>query len=253
MTVKNIFPNFPVPQGRTVALAVVLTFTGGCTSNGVKDSLQSGFSTVGDKVSGGIKTLKDKRSQRSGNNIGTSDSDIALVKKFPLDQVPHTLMRKPVAAGTLTSGHGYRLSPTGIPLPRKHKGVDYGADTGTAIYAAGSGTIEKLYVSSSFGKTITIKLKTASPLSMLTWIHLQRDSKRVWKYPELKSLEPSVAQVDPVAHTCILNCAMAESLLTHCLNIIQTMKPLKSLPLRVTASTTLRGRTSATSTAQTFI
>lgn len=153
MTVKNIFPNFPVPQGRTVALAVVLTFTGGCTSNGVKDSLQSGFSTVGDKVSGGINTLKNRKKK----NIGTSDSDIALVKKFPLDQVPHTLMRKPVAAGTLTSGHGYRLSPTGIPLPRKHKGVDYGADTGTAIYAAGSGTIEKLYVSSSFGKTITIK------------------------------------------------------------------------------------------------
>ena len=158
MPVTNIFSHIPRPRTRTIVLAVVIMFSGGCSSDGVKDSLQTGFSTVGDKVSGGIKSIKDGRSKQSGkkSKFGTSASDIALVSKFPLDQVPHTLMRKPVAEGTLTSGHGYRLSPTGIPLPRKHKGVDYGADTGTAIYAAGSGTIEKLYVSSSFGKTITI-------------------------------------------------------------------------------------------------
>lgn len=85
--------------------------------------------------------------------------DIELVKRFPLDEVPHTLMRKPLASGVLTSGHGYRFSPTGIPMPRKHKGVDYGADTGTAIFAAGNGTIDKLYVSTSFGKYIRIKHK----------------------------------------------------------------------------------------------
>lgn len=101
-----------------------------------------------DRVGG----VKDRLS-----NLSKSANDIELVKKFPLDEVPHTLMRKPVAEGVLTSGHGYRLSPTGIPLPRKHKGVDYGADSGIAVYAAGSGTIEKLYVSRSFGKTITIQ------------------------------------------------------------------------------------------------
>lgn len=146
-------------HARTLTLAIVLTLIGGCTSAGVKDSLQSGFSTVGNKVSGGIQALKNKRSQRGQKKkkFGTSANDIALVKKFPLDEVPHTLMRKPLAKGVLTSGHGYRLSPTGIPLPRKHKGVDYGADTGTEIYAAGSGTIEKLYVSSSYGKYIRIQ------------------------------------------------------------------------------------------------
>ena len=159
MIVKQELPKKHRSLTRLLLVSIILASASGCASNGVKESLQSGFSTVGDKVSGGIQAIKNKRAQKSKQKkkIGTSPGDIALVKRFPLDQVPHTLMRKPVANGVLTSGHGYRLSPTGIPLPRKHKGVDYGADTGTSIFAAGNGTIEKLYVSSSYGKYIRIQ------------------------------------------------------------------------------------------------
>jgi murein DD-endopeptidase MepM/ murein hydrolase activator NlpD len=66
-------------------------------------------------------------------------------------------MKKPVATGSLTSGHGYRLSPTGVPLPRNHKGVDYAAPPGTPIYAAGDGTIVKQYESKSYGYYIRIE------------------------------------------------------------------------------------------------
>jgi murein DD-endopeptidase MepM/ murein hydrolase activator NlpD len=77
--------------------------------------------------------------------------------KFKSNEVPNTLMKKPVANGVLTSKYGYRLSPTGTPFPKKHKGIDYKAKEGTAIYASGSGTIEKKYVSKSYGNYIRIK------------------------------------------------------------------------------------------------
>lgn len=81
-----------------------------------------------------------------------------MMSEFALDEVPHTLDRKPVAEGRLTSTYGYRMRPTGLKfLPKKHNGIDYAAPQGTPIYASGDGVIEKLYVSSSFGNIIRIK------------------------------------------------------------------------------------------------
>jgi len=80
-----------------------------------------------------------------------------LAKNFSAEEAPHTIMVKPVAEGVLTSGHGYRLSPTGVPLPRKHKGVDYAAPQGTQVYAAASGVVEKRYLSESYGNYIRIR------------------------------------------------------------------------------------------------
>lgn len=76
--------------------------------------------------------------------------------KYPETQVPHILLTKPVADGRLTSRFGYRLNPAGIPLPKKHKGIDYAAPEGTAVYAAGDGIIGKQYKSRSFGNYIKI-------------------------------------------------------------------------------------------------
>jgi len=77
--------------------------------------------------------------------------------KFKASEVPNTLMKKPVAEGRLTSTFGFRLNPSGIPLPKKHKGIDYAAPEGTAIYASGDGIIDKKYVSKSYGNYIRIK------------------------------------------------------------------------------------------------
>jgi len=76
---------------------------------------------------------------------------------FDAGDTPHNLMIKPVAVGVLTSGHGYRISPTGEPVPRKHKGVDYAAPVGTEVFAAGDGVIEKRYNSKSYGNYIRIR------------------------------------------------------------------------------------------------
>ncbi|MFK7858009.1 MAG: M23 family metallopeptidase [Granulosicoccus sp.] len=67
------------------------------------------------------------------------------------------MLKKPVGAGRLSSGYGYRINPRGIGLPERHKGVDYAAPTGTAIYAAADGVIDKIYVSEIYGKYILIE------------------------------------------------------------------------------------------------
>jgi len=80
-----------------------------------------------------------------------------IASRYPFDQVPHTLLKKPISTGSLTSGFGYRMSPSGIPRPKKHKGVDYAAPAGTPVIAAGDGVVVKRYVSSSYGKYIRVR------------------------------------------------------------------------------------------------
>lgn len=137
-------------------LLVAATLTIGCATTDVKSTLLDGYEKVSTTVKSGVQNIK-KGNSTSNTSDQTNANDLALVGRFPITEVPHTLLRKPLATGRLTSGHGYRLSPTGIPLPRKHKGVDYAAETGTEIFAAGGGTIEKLYTSKSYGNYIRIK------------------------------------------------------------------------------------------------
>ena len=133
------------------ALTVVIS---SCTSVPTKQDFQNGVQYAQKSVSDGFNRLKVKGPSASSKQ---SNDVQAIVSQFPLDQVPHTLMKKPVAEGRLTSGHGYRFSPTGVPIPKKHKGVDYAAPVGTPIYAAGEGTIVKHYTSKSYGNYIRIE------------------------------------------------------------------------------------------------
>ncbi|HRK98293.1 MAG TPA: peptidoglycan DD-metalloendopeptidase family protein [Alphaproteobacteria bacterium] len=74
------------------------------------------------------------------------------------------LMRTPVAYGRMSSGFGMRRHPV-LGYTKMHKGVDFAAPTGTKIYAAGDGVIERASRFSSFGNYIRIrhnsKLSTA--------------------------------------------------------------------------------------------
>ncbi len=66
------------------------------------------------------------------------------------------LVRKPVAEGIMRSGFGLRRHPI-LGYVKMHTGVDWAAPTGTQIYAAGNGVIEKEGWESGYGKFILIR------------------------------------------------------------------------------------------------
>ncbi len=66
------------------------------------------------------------------------------------------LVRKPVTAGIMRSGFGIRRHPI-LGYTKVHTGVDWAAPTGTPIYAAGNGVIEKEGWESGYGKFILLK------------------------------------------------------------------------------------------------
>ena len=66
------------------------------------------------------------------------------------------LVRKPVIAGIMRSGFGIRRHPI-LGYTKMHTGVDWAAPTGTPIYAAGNGVVEKEGWESGYGKFILLK------------------------------------------------------------------------------------------------
>ena len=66
------------------------------------------------------------------------------------------LVRKPVATGIMRSGFGARNHPL-LGYFKMHTGVDWAAPLGTAIYASGNGTVDKVGWESGYGKYVRIK------------------------------------------------------------------------------------------------
>jgi murein DD-endopeptidase MepM/ murein hydrolase activator NlpD len=66
------------------------------------------------------------------------------------------LVRKPVLKGHITSGFGLRRHPI-LGYVKMHTGVDWAAPTGTPIYAAGNGVIEKEGWESGYGRFMLLK------------------------------------------------------------------------------------------------
>jgi len=66
------------------------------------------------------------------------------------------LVRKPVSQGIMRSGFGARNHPL-LGYYKMHTGVDWAAPLGTAIYASGNGTVEKVGWESGYGKYVKIK------------------------------------------------------------------------------------------------
>src|SRR6185312_7977687 len=66
------------------------------------------------------------------------------------------LVRKPVTAGIMRSGFGIRRHPI-LGYVKMHTGVDWAAPTGTPIYAAGNGTVEKAGWESGYGKFVLLR------------------------------------------------------------------------------------------------
>lgn len=75
-----------------------------------------------------------------------------------------TLMKTPIDGARMSSGYGMRRHPV-LGYSKMHKGVDFAAPTGTPIYAAGDGVVEKAGRFSSYGNYVRIRhnnsIKTA--------------------------------------------------------------------------------------------
>lgn len=142
-----------------VVILVAVALTSSCVKRGdIKNSASTAFSTIKTGIGKGVDGVKSLTSGKLGATRQSNRTKaMEIASRFPASEVPHTLLTKPVADGVLTSGFGFRLNPAGVPIPKGHKGVDYAAPEGTAIFAAGDGVIVKKYVSLSFGNYIKIK------------------------------------------------------------------------------------------------
>lgn len=67
-----------------------------------------------------------------------------------------SLLRTPVNAARMTSGFGMRRHPI-LGYSKMHRGVDFGAPTGTPIYAAGDGVIVERAYKGAYGNYVRIR------------------------------------------------------------------------------------------------
>lgn len=70
--------------------------------------------------------------------------------------VRKALLRTPIDGARLTSGYGNRFHPI-LGYTVKHRGVDFGAPTGTPIMAAGDGTVAELGWKGGYGQYVRIR------------------------------------------------------------------------------------------------
>ncbi len=86
-----------------------------------------------------------------------------------------TLMKTPIDGARVSSGYGMRRHPI-QGYNKMHKGIDFAASTGTPIYAAGDGTVQRAGRFSGYGNYIRIRhngqISTA-------YAHMSRISKDV--------------------------------------------------------------------------
>lgn len=72
------------------------------------------------------------------------------------EAIARAFMRTPLDAAHVTSSFGFRIHPL-LGYNKMHKGVDFGAPTGTPIFAAADGVVEKASPFSGYGNYIRIK------------------------------------------------------------------------------------------------
>ena len=96
----------------------------------------------------GDKTLTMYRFESRDGTVDYYDRDGTSVRRL--------LLRTPVDGARLTSRFGARRHPI-LGYTRMHRGVDFGAPSGTPIYAAGDGTVEIIATQRGYGRYIRLR------------------------------------------------------------------------------------------------
>ncbi|WP_255542932.1 M23 family metallopeptidase [Azospirillum sp. INR13] len=91
------------------------------------------------------------------------------------ESIRRALLRTPIDGARITSGFGMRRHPI-LGFSKMHKGVDFGAPSGTPIYAAGRGTIELAERNSSYGNYVRIRHNTEISTA---YAHMSRFAKSI--------------------------------------------------------------------------
>lgn len=91
------------------------------------------------------------------------------------ESIRRALLLTPIDGARLTSGFGMRTHPI-LGYSKMHKGVDFGAPTGTPIYAAGNGVVEEIGPNGAYGNYIRIRHNTDVTTA---YAHLSRFSRTV--------------------------------------------------------------------------
>ncbi|MBT9369568.1 M23 family metallopeptidase [Rhizobium sp. CSW-27] len=101
-------------------------------------------------------TLHEGDSERRFYRYATSGDGKAEFFDHGGHSVSKTLMEKPVAAGRLGDGFGWRIHPI-LKVRKFHNGVDFAAPKGSPIVAAGDGVVEKISWEAGYGKFVRIR------------------------------------------------------------------------------------------------
>ncbi|HUN45906.1 MAG TPA: peptidoglycan DD-metalloendopeptidase family protein [Stellaceae bacterium] len=125
-----------------------------------------------------FEVLYERVTDKSGRTIGTGDliytamtlsgETLRLYRHQPEgaggadffnargQSVRKALLKTPIDGARLTSGFGARLHPI-LGYTTMHRGVDFGAPSGTPIMAAGDGVIEKIGPAGGYGNYVLLR------------------------------------------------------------------------------------------------
>jgi murein DD-endopeptidase MepM/ murein hydrolase activator NlpD len=70
--------------------------------------------------------------------------------------VRKSLLKTPIDGARITSSYGMRINPV-LGYSAMHQGIDFGAPSGTPIFAAGNGVIEEMGWKNGYGKWVKIR------------------------------------------------------------------------------------------------
>lgn len=98
------------------------------------------------------------------------------------EAIRKSLLRTPVDGARITSGFGMRMHPL-LGYSKMHKGMDFGAPTGTPIYAAGTGTIVEMGRKGAYGNYVRIR---HSGEYQTAYAHMSKFAKGLGKGDKVK-------------------------------------------------------------------